>query len=118
MDDDDLAHNFKKYRKKFWIRKNLWIPDDTVCIFRKIKKTKFEAGEPSAVAMLTHSGKIILSPEIAHCYFAAHISLLHEMAHLYIRVATKNDGRFYGHGKMFKAEIDRLYALGAFRHLI
>ena len=118
MDDDDLAHNFKKYREKYWIRKNLWIPERVKCTFRKIKATEFNAGKARPVGELTAACNIVLIPELAHVYCAAHTTLLHEMAHLYIRYATLGDGRFYGHGKMFNAEIDRLYALGAFRQLI
>ena len=118
MDDDDLAYNFKKYRKKYWIRHNLWIPEHVKCTFRKIKLTEFDAGKARPVATLTEQCNIVITPEMAHIYCAAHTTLLHEMAHLYIRAITNSDGRFYGHGKMFNAEIDRLYALGAFRQLI
>jgi hypothetical protein len=48
----------------------------------------------------------------------AHINLLHEMAHLYVGESTNWDGRFNGHGERYQKEIDRLYALGAFRKLI
>jgi hypothetical protein len=48
----------------------------------------------------------------------AHINLLHEMAHLYVGESTNWDGSFNGHGERYQKEIDRLYALGAFRKLI
>ena len=121
MDDSDLAHNFKKLRNRYWIRHNLWIPADITCTFEKIRRTRNEVSKgvrrPLASCDI-EDRKIRLIPESAYFYMAAHINLLHEMAHLYIGEATNWDERYFGHGKRFKAEIDRLYALGAFRTLI
>ena len=132
MDDSDLLHNFKKMRRKYWIKRRLWIPEDVAVVFGKIKKTQFDIGKPPAIATCANrhvhgaslfavsdpENKIIITSEIKHSYFAVHISLLHEIAHLYIGTSTNWDRRKDGHGKTFNKEIDRLYALGAFRKLI
>ncbi len=115
MDDADLAANFKNMRRKFWIRQDLWIPEDVTVVFGKIKKHPTH-GKPY-IAYFNGSNKITIMPEMAHVYVAVHTALLHEMAHLYVAVKYQDDRRA-AHGKTFHDEIDRLYALGAFRELI
>ena len=119
MNDADLAHNFKKMRRTFYTTKGLWIPADITCTFGKIKRNKSDIGKPAPIASLDiEERRIILVPESAYFYLMAHINLLHEIAHLYVGTSTNWDQRYNGHGKIFEAEIDRLYALGAFRKLI
>ena len=119
MDDADLKRNFKKWRERYWIRKGLWIPDDITVCFGKIKRLPSDIGKPAPMAECDYENKrITILQDFKHCWCIVHISLLHEMAHLYIDVLTKGDRRHYGHGKTFNNEIDRLYALGAFRKLI
>jgi len=114
MDDDDLSHNFKKYRNKYWTKHGLYLPEHGIVKFGKIEKSKIKGGNGDIVAC-HYSGvnyfRIVISEEHKFLYFAAKISLLHEMAHLYLEGRGK-------HGPRFKREIDRLYALGAFRTLI
>ena len=119
MDDADLMHNFHKLRRRYWIRCGLWIPDDITVCFGKIKRLPSDIGNPRLMATFDHdANKITIAPDFKHCWCVVHISLLHEMAHLYIYGLTKGDQRYIGHGKTFDAEIDRLYSLGAFRKLI
>jgi hypothetical protein len=119
MHDSDLARNFKRMRRTFYTSKGLYIPADITCMFGKIKKNKCDIGKCDPIATLDiEERKIILVPESAYFYLVAHINLLHEMAHLYVGQSTNWDGRYNGHGKKFNDEIDRLYALGAFRKLI
>jgi len=117
MDDDDLAHNFLKMRRRYWINKGLYIPADVIVRFEKISRTKLDRGKPPFLGE-SYPGLIRISPILKHVWVQVHTTLLHEMAHLYVGELTKWDGRYYGHGKMFNKEIDRLYALGAFRGLI
>ena len=113
MDDSDLARNFQTLRRRYWIRHGLWMPEDITVTFEKIKKKKRYTGKPALIAEFD-GNKIRITPILKHVWVQAHTSLLHEMAHIY-RVANFNDA---SHGKGFKEEIDRLYALGAFRKLI
>jgi hypothetical protein len=117
MDDADLQNNFKILRHRYWIRHNLYIPLDIIVRFEKIKKLKQDIGKPPLLGEC--DGNIIrISPLLKHVWVQAHTTLLHEMAHLRVNVSTNWDGRFRGHGERFNKEIDRLYALGAFRRLI
>ncbi len=119
MDDSDLKCNFRKLRRRYWIRRGLWIPEDTTVVFEKIKKTKGDIGKPALLAeYVPNENRIRVSPLLRHVWVQVHTTLLHEMAHLYIGVSTNWDGRKAKHGKTFNNEIDRLYALGAFRKLI
>ena len=119
MDDSDLKYNFRKLRRRYWIRRGLWIPEDTTVVFEKIKKTKGDIGKPALLAEYDANNNIIrIIPFLKYVYVQAHTALLHEMAHLYVGVSTNWDGRKGKHGKTFNDEIDRLYALGAFRKLI
>jgi hypothetical protein len=117
MDDSDLAANFKKMRRRYWISKGLWIPDNVIVRFERIKRRPFDIGKPPLLAECDFP-IIRISPILRHVWVQVHTTLLHEMAHLYIGVSTNWDQRYNGHGKTFDKEIDRLYALGAFRKLI
>jgi hypothetical protein len=117
MDDADLAHNYKTMRRRFWIRHGLWIPEDVIVKFEKIRKRKEDIGKPDLLGECDY-GIIRINPILRHVWVQVHTTLLHEMAHLYVRVLTNDDGRQRGHGERFNKEIDRLYALGAFRKLI
>lgn len=117
MDDADLMYNFKKFRRRYWIRSGLWIPEDTICKFTEIE-TGPQDNFPLLAECIGKFNKILITPELAYIYCAAHTALLHEMAHLYIGTSTNWNRNFEGHGKTFNAEIDRLYALGAFQKLI
>jgi hypothetical protein len=116
MEDSDLVYNFKTLRRRYWIKQGLWLPEVTVR-FGKIKRSLSGVGKPPFIAHFNGNDKITLTPELAFIYVAAHTALLHEMAHLYIAVGYRNNRRC-GHGETFNKEIDRLYALGAFRKLI
>jgi len=113
MDDSDLARNFKTLRRRYWIKHRLWIPEDVTVVFEKIKKTKLDIGKPPLIGQCDMR-KIRISPILRHVWVQVHTTLLHEMAHLY-RGINFNDFR---HSQGFRKEIDRLYALGAFRRLI
>jgi chitinase len=117
MDDTDLACNYKKMRRRFWTRHGLWIPPGEVVKFEKIRRTKQDIGKPPLLGECD-GGIIRINPILKHVWVQAHTTLLHEMAHLYVGCSTNWDGRFNGHGERFNKEIDRLYALGAFRKLI
>ena len=117
MDDSDLAANFKKMRRRYWTSKGLWIPDNVTVRFERIKRRPFDIGKPPLLAECDFP-IIRISPILKHVWVQVHATLLHEMAHLYIGVSTRWDQRYNGHGKTFDKEIDRLYALGAFRKLI
>jgi hypothetical protein len=119
MDDADLAHNFIKFRRRYWIRHGLWIPkkEHISVTFEKIKKRPEDIGKPALLGECD-GYTLRISPLLKHVWVQAHTTLLHEMAHLYIGVSTNWDCRFRGHGEKFKKEIDRLYSLGAFRQLI
>jgi hypothetical protein len=123
MNDADLRDNFNKMRYRYWTSKGLFIPAGIDVVFRDIKKR--DKYGTRCVGSLTYEPspcKTWVRPTIGVCpehkflYFAAKLTLLHEMAHLY--VDYNFDRRHYGHGKTFYAEIDRLYSLGAFRELI
>lgn len=115
MDDDDLQNNFVRMRKKYWIKRGLWIPENVKTVFRHIRDTTVWQNHPCGqLDTLRRGYKIVVSPPLAFIYCVAHITLLHEMAHLY-RIANFND---HSHGDGFKKEIDRLYAADAFRKLI
>lgn len=93
------------------------MPEDVTVVFQEIKRIPSDIGKPRCVATcFGKEKKIVIAPEIRHCYFAVHIALLHEMAHMYLEWSTAF--RHRGHGRIFNAEINRLYALGAFRELI
>ena len=117
MEDSDLRRNFKMQRDKYWIKQGLWIPSDLIVVFEKIKRTEADIGKPRLVASYDGVKTIRIMPEMAYVYVAVHTALLHEMAHVYVAYRYR-DCRRSGHGKTFHAEIDRLYALGAFRKLI
>lgn len=117
MDDADLSSNFKKNRRRYWIRRGLWIPEDVIVRFERIKRTPSDIGKPPLLAECDFP-IIRISPILRHVWVQVHTTLLHEMAHLYIGVSTNWSQRYKGHGKTFDKEIDRLYALGAFRKLI
>ena len=113
MDDKDLAHNFQRNRTRYWIRKGLSLPQ-VAAVFDKITMPR-DIGKPAPVAtFMPWDMKIVIIPAMRHLYFAVHITLLHEMAHVYLEL----ERGYVGHGKPFQREIDRLYALGAFRKLI
>ena len=117
MDDADLRHNFKKLRQRYWIRHGLWIPEGIAVRFEKIKKRQSDIGKPPKLAECDVD-IIRINPILKHVWVQAHTTLLHEMAHLYIGFSTNWSQRYKGHGKTFDKEIDRLYALGAFRKFI
>ena len=117
MDDADLARNFLILRRRYWSRHRLWIPKGEIVRFEKIKRTKRDIGKPSLLGECD-GGIIRINPLLKHVWVQVHTTLLHEMAHLYVGCATKWDQRHNNHGKKFQEEIDRLYALGAFRKLI
>ena len=103
---------------KYWIKHGLYLPEEIKVIFGNFKNRIFKPGEQKPLADCAPN-IIEISPEMKHLYFAVHITLLHEMAHLYIGFSKGWGRRYYAHGgKVFKDEIDRLYALGAFRKLI
>ena len=95
----------------------MWIPDNVIVRFERIKRRPFDIGKPPLLAECDFP-IIRISPILKHVWVQVHTTLLHEMAHLYIGVSTRWDQRYNGHGKTFDKEIDRLYALGAFRKLI
>lgn len=123
MNDADLRDNFKKMRYRYWTSKGLFIPSVVDVAFRNVKKHDKDICRP--VARISYEilpcktrvmPTISICPEHKFLYCATKMSLLHEMAHLY--VDRNFNGRHHGHGKTFHAEIDRLYSLGAFRLLI
>jgi hypothetical protein len=117
MDDSDLQWNYQMYRRKYWAKYHLWIPEEIEVVFGKFKNVVFRARTPKPIAVCLPN-RIIIAPSLRSLYFAAHITLLHEMAHLYIGFSKGWKGRSNNHGKLFQAEIDRLWSLGAFRKLI
>ena len=118
MDNYDLQHNYQGYRMKYWIKHGLYLPEKMRVIFGTFKNCIFRPGQEDPLAICTPN-VIEISPEMKHLYFAVHITLLHEMSHLYIGSSKGWSQKFSAHGsKAFRAEIDRLYALGAFRKLI
>jgi hypothetical protein len=119
MNDADLRRNFKTLRRRYWIRHGLWIPDDVIVKFERIKRRKCDIGKPALLGECDPDSNVIrIIPILRYVWVQAHTTLLHEMAHLSVRVLKRGDGRFRGHGESFNNEIDRLYALGAFRKLI
>jgi hypothetical protein len=117
MNDDDLKWNYKKYRRKYWIRESLWIPEDIPVVFGKLSRMKLTKEFAGYIAQ--SNDKIIrLDPILKHVWPQAMSCLLHEMGHLYVGVSTNWDLRKCQHGKTFQKEMDRLYNLRAFRDLI
>jgi hypothetical protein len=117
LSDDDLKWNYEKYRRKYWIREGLLFPEDITVIFGKMHKGKSRKEDFCAIAQ-SNDKIIILDPILKHVWDKAVLCLLHEMAHIYTGSSTNWDLRKRGHGKTFQNEINRLYALGAFRELI
>lgn len=111
-----MAYNFKRWRKKYWVNHGLAMPENVTCVFRKIKNNR-DTHNAGMLETLATKYKIYVAPETKYSYWAAHIVLLHEMAHLYLQYNFKGWASL-SHGKLFQAEIDRLYALGVFRKLI
>jgi hypothetical protein len=115
MDDDDLLYNFKKARRIFWLKHGLNMPDNVSVVFRKIPKSN--PRHTDGCVQHTRGGyKIIINPLLKFSYVAAHITLFHEMAHLYLMASNCRGD--HGHGKTFWKEIDRLYSLKLYRKLL
>jgi hypothetical protein len=113
MDDDDLQYSFQSARTKYWIKYRLLIPDNVKVVFRKVP-SKFIRHTQGCIEPVRYGYKITVDPLLRFVYWGAHVTLLHEMAHLY----TMTHFNTSGHGEKFKKEIDRLYEIGAFRYLI
>lgn len=121
MDDEDLAWGYRSRRRRYYTKFGLEMPADVTVRFEDFPDSRTIPGlEGLAEAQMLVIGghfSIIVKPYLAVVYSAAKIALLHEMAHIRVTLMTNHDRRLR-HGKLFQAEIDRLYRLGAYRTLL
>ena len=109
MDDEDLLWNMKRFRSNYWTRYGLFVPSNLRVRFADPKPGEFDV--EGFCDFDCYPIEIRILPILRHAYSSAKIVLLHEMAHAHL-------GRKAAHGPRFKAEIDRLYSLGAYRELL
>ena len=109
--DAQLRHWFHKYNAKYFAGA---LPADTKVYWEPMTNTDDAAVTCPVYEVALGKFEIKIDPAIMGIKFAWKQVLLHEMAHVKLwRTNPKHQ-----HGKVFKAELDRLYSLGVYYPLL